>query len=106
MWLKIRTFVEQLRERRRNIFDETEEQTDHQRKLKAHAKKLVKTTRQINLLYSSMMIGAAECIPLGILQSVQRGILYACLAGYLLMCIANVTPGSCLLPVCLAKCVA
>lgn len=81
MWLKIKAFVEQLRERRRTIFDETEEQTGHQRKLKASTKKLVKTNRQINLLYTSMMIGAAECIPLGILQSMQHRVACAYLLG-------------------------
>ena len=73
MWLKVKAFVEQLRERRSTIFDEIVLQTMHQRKLNAHKKKLVKVTRQINLLYSSMMIGAAEGIPLGILQSTQHG---------------------------------
>ena len=107
MWLKVKTFVEQLRERRSTIFDETEEQTGHQRKLKAHEKKLVKTNRQINLLYSSMMIGAAECIPLGILQSTRHGILYAYMGGYLRNSIGVVIVwGSCLLPACLAKYVA
>ena len=77
MWLKVKTFVEQLRERRRLILAEPDEQADSQRKQKAHEKKLEKTNRKIALLYSSMMLGAAECLPLGILQSMQHDVLHA-----------------------------
>ena len=67
--LKVRVFVEQLRERRNALVDLEDEETGYALKLKSHRKKLVKATRTINLLYASMMIGIAECIPLGVLQS-------------------------------------
>ena len=95
--LKIRMFVEQVRERRSTIIDAIGEQTAYHRKLRAHKKKLVKTKRQVKLLYSSMMVGAAECVPLGILQSMLHGVLHACRAGYELTTFCLVDAGSRLL---------
>ena len=40
----------------------------NQKKLQTHQKRLAHTTGSIYMLYASMMVGVAECVPLGILQ--------------------------------------
>ena len=68
---KIKIFIDQLRERR-STFDEFEEcETGNAKKLRDHQKRLAKVSRKILLLYSSMMIGLAEGVPLGVLQSMH-----------------------------------
>ena len=67
--LKVKVFIQQLRERRSELSALDEDvQTERSRKLKTHKKRLVQTTRSIHMAYTSMMVGIAECIPLGILQ--------------------------------------
>ena len=66
--LKVRVFVEQLRERRTALDALGAQQSEQESKLAAHRKKFVKTTRSITMIYASMMIGLAECLPLGVLQ--------------------------------------
>jgi len=70
LMLKARVFLQQLRERRSQLAEDTLEdgQTERAKKLKKHRKRLVKTTRAILLTYSSLMVAVAECLPLGILQ--------------------------------------
>ena len=67
--IKVRVFMQQLRERRNelSVLDEGT-LTVQQEKLQKHVKRLVKTTRTIHMTYASMMLGIAECIPLGLLQ--------------------------------------
>ena len=69
MLLKAQVFRQQLQERQSELaaLDEPV-QTAQSRQLRKHRKRLLKTTRTIRMTYSSMMIGIAECIPLGILQ--------------------------------------
>jgi hypothetical protein len=84
--LKVQVFLAQLRERRNALTELDIEQSKVDRKLKAHQKRLTKTSKSIQMLYSSMMVwmhrnlhssitqgtcsqvGAFECLPLGILQ--------------------------------------
>ena len=84
--LKVQVFLAQLRERRNTLTELDTEQSKVDRKLKAHRKRLTKTNKSIQMLYSSMMVprlcnlhsstdlracfqvGAFECLPLGILQ--------------------------------------
>ena len=84
--LKVQVFLVQLRERRNALAELDTEQSKVDRKLKAHRKRLTKTNKSIQMLYSSMMVGrhhnlhhsidsgacfqvgAFECLPLGILQ--------------------------------------
>ena len=67
--LKVKVFREQLRARCSELSAlEEDVQTVRLRKLKTHKKRLVQTTRSIHMAYTSMMVGIAECIPLGILQ--------------------------------------
>ena len=69
MVLRIRAYIQQLRERQSQLFAlEEVEQTKRQRQLQKHKKRLVKTSRTIHLTYASMMVGVAECLPLGLLQ--------------------------------------
>ena len=84
--LKVQVFLVQLRERRNALAELDTEQSKVDRKLKAHRKRLTKTNKSIQMLYSSMMVGRHhnlhrsidsgacfqvglfECLPLGILQ--------------------------------------
>ena len=71
MAIKVRVFMQQLRERRNELSALDEGTlTARQEKLQKHRKRLVKTTRTIHMTYTSMMLGVAECIPIGILQGV------------------------------------
>ena len=73
MAIKVRAFIQQLRERRNELSALHEGTlTARQEKLQKHAKRLVNTTRTINMTYASMMLGVAECIPIGILQGVPN----------------------------------
>ena len=67
--MKMKVFVQQLRERRieLSVLDEGA-LTEQSKKLNKHIKRLVKTTRTIHMTYASMMVGIAECVPLGVLQ--------------------------------------
>ena len=73
MAIKVRVFMQQLRERRNELSALDEGTlTARQEKLQKHRKRLVKTTRTIHMTYASMMLGGAECIPIGILQGVPN----------------------------------
>ena len=61
--------MQQLRGRRSELSAlDKDVQTERSRKLETHKKRLVETTRTIHMAYVSMMVGIAECVPLGILQ--------------------------------------
>lgn len=78
MYLKLSVLREQLLHRRGENSPAVFERTRKRRKglienkrlpaLMKHNKRLVKTSRAIRLAYSSLLVGVAECIPLGILQ--------------------------------------
>ena len=67
--LKVRIFVRQLRARRSRLGSLDKEPTNNSKRLRTHEKRLMDTSRQINMLYSSMMVGIGECLPLGCIQS-------------------------------------
>ena len=54
--LKVRVFVAQLRERRNALAELDTEQSTVDRKLKAHRKRLTKSNKSIQMLYSSMLV--------------------------------------------------
>ena len=83
--MKMKVFVQQLRERRNELSDLDESAlTEQAKKLKKHIKRLVKTTRTIHMTYTSMMVGIAECVPLGVLQGAFNK--YSVLVHFLLIC--------------------
>lgn len=44
------------------------EESDAEQKVKIHQTRVTKTTRDIQMLYVSIMVGMLECVPLGCLQ--------------------------------------
>jgi len=68
LFLKGKMFRDQIRRRRTEFVLDDEEQSDRIVKLKNHTKRLTKTKRAIQSTYASMLVGLAECLPLGILQ--------------------------------------
>jgi len=65
--LKLIVFIHQLRNRRDEL-ELANDKNDRANKLQDHKKRLTKTLRSIRLIYASLLVGCAECIPLGILQ--------------------------------------
>ena len=68
MVFKIQAFIQQLRERHNvlsNVYDDTSKTGS---RLQKHRKRLVKAQRAIKLTYASILVGTAECFPLGLLQ--------------------------------------
>jgi hypothetical protein len=55
--LKAQVFVAQLRERRNALAELDTEQSTVEQKLKAHRKRLSKTSKSIQMLYASMLVG-------------------------------------------------
>ena len=83
--LKVKVFIQQLRERHSELSALDEDvQTERSRKLQTHKKRLVQTTRSIYMTYTSMMVGVAECVPLGILQGASNK--HCAFVHLLLMC--------------------
>jgi len=68
LFIKAKMFRDQIRNRRKEFILDEEEQADRIAKLKKHTKRFVKTKRSIHSAYASMLVGLAECLPLGILQ--------------------------------------
>ena len=64
--LKSRAFRDQIRSRREQF--ELEEADKGAQKLQTHRKRYIHTKRTIVMIYGSMMVGLAECAPLGTLQ--------------------------------------
>ena len=54
--------------------EQSEAQTEGAKKLKIHQERLLETSRKIHMIYASLMVGAAECIPLGVLQGREASI--------------------------------
>ena len=71
--IQVKIFLAQLRQRRNVLADlDKDHETDVAKKLKGHRKKHVKTSRQINLLYSSMMVGTMHNLFLGTCDSLRQ----------------------------------
>ena len=68
---KLKAAREQFRSRRLDFeFDACPigEAAERAKKLRIYRKRYKKTARMIELTYTSMLVGMAECIPLGVLQ--------------------------------------
>jgi len=68
LFLKGKMFRDQIRRRRTEFILDEKEQSDRIVKLKKHTIRFTKTKRAIQSTYASMLVGLAECLPLGILQ--------------------------------------
>ena len=70
LWIKVKLFRDQFRRRQYEFsLGEEEHQTARVKNLAKHRKRLVKIQRQILTVYAGMLVGIAECVPLGILQA-------------------------------------
>ena len=70
LWIKVKLFRDQFRRRQYEfLLGEEEHQTARVKNLAKHRKRLVKIQRQILTVYAGMLVGIAECVPLGILQA-------------------------------------
>ena len=78
LFLKVKLFGEQLRERRNELSGlEEDGQTDTAKKLQKHRMRLVKAHRTIWMIYASIAVGVAECLPIGVLQGTPCAGLHA-----------------------------
>ena len=68
MVMRVKEFINQLRAHRDELNVLEGMQTLEGTKLKIHRQRLLETTREMHMMYASLLLGLAECLPLGILQ--------------------------------------
>ena len=68
MVMRVKEFINQLRAHRDELNVLEGMQTLEATKLKTHRQRLLETTREMHMIYASLLLGLAECLPLGILQ--------------------------------------
>jgi ABC-type phosphate/phosphonate transport system permease subunit len=57
-------FVHQFRARREDLSVLDEHPDEHVKKLRKHQKRMTKTSKTIQMIYASMLVGALECLPM------------------------------------------